>query len=105
MFAGAMLASVLRKKGVPLSSLADVAIFPQRNAEVLTSHKEEIARDKGLLSFLDAVRGMLGANGRVMLRPSGTEPKLRIMTESKDASAADFAARSIELFIRTKFDI
>lgn len=104
-FAGAMLASVLRKKGVPLSSLADVAIFPQRNAEVVTSHKEEIARDKGLLSFLDAVRGMLGANGRVMLRPSGTEPKLRIMTESKDASAADFAARSIELFIRTKFDI
>ena len=56
--------------------------------------------------FKDGVKLYLSDNSSwVLVRPSGTEPKLRIMTESKDASAADFAARSIELFIRTKFDI
>lgn len=104
-FAGASLARALKESGKTLSALADCPVYPQRNAEVATLHKDKIARDKTLLRYVAAIEDMLGEDGRIMLRPSGTERKLRIMAESKDAFLADFAARSIELFIRTQFDL
>lgn len=104
-FAGASLARALKESDKTLSALADCPVYPQRNAEVATLHKDKIARDKTLLRYVATIEDMLGEDGRIMLRPSGTERKLRIMAESKDAFLADFAARSIELFIRTQFDL
>ena len=103
--AGAALAAVVRGSGRELSSLAAFRRFPQCNAEVVTEHKFSIAADAELARFADAVRGMLGEDGRIMLRGSGTEPKLRIMAESKDAFLASFAARAVELFVRTHYSL
>ena len=103
--AGAALSAVVRGSGRELSSLAAFRRFPQCNADVVTEHKFSIAADAELARFADAVRGMLGEDGRIMLRGSGTEPKLRIMAESKDAFLASFAARAVELFVRTHFSL
>ena len=78
-----------RGSGRELSSLAAFRRFPQCNADVVTEHKFSIAADAELALFADAVRGMLGEDGRIMLRGSGTEPKLRIMAESDDGALCD----------------
>ena len=103
--AGAALALAMRRSGLPLSVLDDCKAYPQKNADILTPKKERIVRDRALRAYADAVEDMLGASGRVMIRASGTEPKIRVMAESKDPFLADFAARSIELFIRTNYEL
>ena len=70
-----------------------------------TAKKDEIVRDPALLKYAEAVKGMLSDCGRLMLRGSGTENKLRIMAESKDPFLAAYAARSLEMFIRTNFTL
>lgn len=104
-YAGARLARIVKESGRALSTLDDCTLLPQRNADVVTSHKDEIALSSALRDYVRAVESMLGERGRVMIRPSGTENKLRIMTESVDAFLADFAARSLEMFIRTHFTL
>lgn len=103
--AGAFLADTVRCSGRTLAELADCAPYPQININIQTRNKDKIARDKGLLRYAALVSDMLGADGRVMLRPSGTENKFRIMTESSDGFLAKFAAHNIEMFIRANFDL
>ncbi len=103
--AGAVLARTALDAGKPLSQLADFAIYPQVNVNIRTARKDEIARSPLLADYAEAVRGMLADSGRIMLRGSGTENKLRIMAESRDPFLAAYAARSIEMFIRTNFTL
>lgn len=103
--AGAVLAKTVLDAGKPLSELADCEIYPQVNVNVRTAKKDEIVRAPALLKYAEAVKGMLSDSGRLMLRGSGTENKLRIMAESKDPFLAAYAARSIEMFIRTNFTL
>ena len=104
-FAGAALAAVMKEKGEPLSRLADIRLFPQISTEVTTEKKTAICADRRLADYISAVTDMLGGTGRVLVRPSGTEPKIRIMTECRDPFLAAFAARSIEMFLRTAFPL
>ena len=103
--AGALLARTVKESGKTLSQLNDCTLYPQINTEIITRNKEKIAHDKNVCRFVRTVEDMLGDNGRIMLRPSGTENKMRIMAECKDDFLARFAARSIELHIRTTCEI
>lgn len=105
MLAGAVLANAVRASGGKLSALNDCRPFPQVNAEIVTAEKEKIVCDKRLRDYVRTIEDMLGERGRIMLRPSGTEKKIRIMAESEDGFLAGFAARSIELFIRSNYSL
>ena len=50
-----------------------------------------------------AVEAQLAGNGRVLLRPSGTEPLLRVMVEATDASVANEAAEHLAAIVRARW--
>ncbi len=65
-----------------LSSLVDdVMVYPQYLVNVRVSDKDEVMNDKSVLAAVKEVEALIDGNGRVLLRPSGTEPLIRVMTE------------------------
>jgi phosphoglucosamine mutase len=84
---GLMLASIVMRSGKPLSKLADVVkILPQVliNAKVKDEHKDHIMEDEEVRKRIKALDKHFHGNGRVLIRPSGTEPLVRVMIEGKD---------------------
>ena len=74
--------------------LADVSLYPQTLINVRLSAGHEWRASTALARESAAVQAELGEAGRVLIRPSGTEPLVRVMVEARDASqAADCARR------------
>jgi phosphoglucosamine mutase len=76
---------LMMKKGKMLSELtADVSLYPQKLINV------PVVKGKNYKDFPDIIRVIescverLGKRGRVLVRPSGTEPKIRVMVESEE---------------------
>ena len=60
--------------------------FPQTMINVRTAGKRDLSGNAAIRSAVAAVESRLGRKGRVLLRPSGTEPVVRVMVEGEDAS-------------------
>ena len=86
--------SVLARMAETGRSLADLAGVMTRLPQVLQNVRAERSRATDI-DVLDAVaheQGLLGGSGRVLLRPSGTEPLVRVMVEAETAERADEVA-------------
>lgn len=84
---GIELASIVRRSGKPLSKLADVvSILPQVlvNAKVKEENKHHILEDDQIKKKIKALEHKFHGKGRVLIRPSGTEPLVRVMIEGQD---------------------
>jgi len=77
---------VMLTTGCPLSELRRVLRkFPQRSATVAVKAKPPLESLAALQEAMRAVEAELGAGGRILVRYSGTEPKLRLLVEGADA--------------------
>ena len=71
--------------GRPLAELAErIPLLPQEQRAVKVRHKEQWEGDPALLRAIADAEQRLGGGGRVLVRPSGTEPALRVMVEGTD---------------------
>ncbi|HET9756122.1 MAG TPA: phosphoglucosamine mutase [Candidatus Limnocylindrales bacterium] len=79
---------VLRVMTGRRKSLADLAeaipLLPQQQRAVKARHKDQWEGDPTLRRAIAAASARLGSAGRVLVRPSGTEPALRVMVEGPD---------------------
>ncbi|MFD2630449.1 phosphoglucosamine mutase [Oceanobacillus kapialis] len=83
MLSALQLVNVLKETGKKLSELAsEMTIFPQVLKNVRVTDKNEALTNSRILSEIEAVEQELGEDGRVLVRPSGTEPLVRVMVEA-----------------------
>jgi phosphoglucosamine mutase len=78
---------VVTSSGRRLADLAEqIPLLPQEQRAVRVRHKEQWEGDPVLRRAIADAESRLGAGGRVLVRPSGTEPSLRVMIEGDDAA-------------------
>ncbi len=83
--AGLQLLAIMKKRKKPLSELASIMeSFPQILKNVRTSSKIEIATIPDFPQTISKMEEKLGNTGRILVRPSGTEPVIRVMLEGQD---------------------
>lgn len=96
MLTGIQLARTLREAGATLSELADrIPRVPQVMINSLVRHREQWEIDPEFAAAVAEADARLGVRGRVLVRPSGTEPKIRIMVEGEDADEIGQIAREL----------
>jgi phosphoglucosamine mutase len=85
---------ILGRTGRPLSELAArIPLYPQEQRTIPVRHKDQWEADLRLVEAVRAAEAELAGRGRILVRPSGTEPALRIMVEGADAArVAELAA-------------
>ncbi len=84
---GVQLLGVMRRQGKTLRRLASVMpVYPQvlKNMVVTPNAKERFADDVGIQEKIHEIEERLGDEGRILVRVSGTEPKIRVMLEGRD---------------------
>ena len=80
---GVQLLNVLKQTGKKLSELADeVQTFPQELVNIRVRSKEGAMEVPAIKEVIAQVEQEMAGNGRILVRPSGTEPLLRVMAEA-----------------------
>lgn len=69
--------------------------FPQSMINVKLANASEFSASKNVQSAVSDAELQLGKNGRVLLRPSGTEPVVRVMVEGEDLEVVDRLAKQL----------
>ncbi len=83
------LAAVLKETGLPLSKLRNVMRrFPQVLVNVNVAEKHRLGTSATIAEAIREAEAELGETGRVLVRPSGTEPLVRVMAEAADEETA-----------------
>jgi phosphoglucosamine mutase len=79
----------IRRSGKSLAGLLDgIRLFPQELINVRVAAPSAWRSNAALVSEMARVEAELGENGRILIRPSGTEPVLRVMVEARDGKQA-----------------
>lgn len=101
------LLSQLKRTGVNLSEAAKVITrYPQFMVNIKTSVEGKLAffTDHTVKEILEEAKAKLGDTGRLVTRPSGTEPLIRVMTEGEDEALAKAVAEDTAARIKAQLD-
>jgi phosphoglucosamine mutase len=86
----------IRRSGMTLAALTqELVLYPQRLINVRVHKDFDWQRHDGLAAARTQVERELGQDGRVLIRPSGTEPLLRVMVEARSDDAAERLAQRL----------
>lgn len=88
--------AIMVKKNKSLADLTTgLELLPQSLVNLKTEHAQQLAQDQRVIKAVDALSAELKNEGRVLLRPSGTEPMLRVMIEGTDKNQVNAYAETL----------
>lgn len=102
------LTKVMKETGMSLSELAaQVTIYPQKlvNIRVDNSMKHKAMAVPAIAAIIEKMEAEMEGNGRILVRPSGTEPLLRVMAEAPTDEEVDYYVDTIADVVRTEIGI
>ncbi len=100
---GLHLVAEMARTGSTLAELASVmTVYPQILVNVRGVNHHGMRASTVIADAVKAVEAELGDTGRVLLRPSGTEPMVRVMVEAADQATADRFAHSLAEVVRAE---
>jgi phosphoglucosamine mutase len=88
-----VLQAISRSGKTLAQQLSEVTLFPQVLINVRLQPGQDWKANTALSQAQQAVTAELGNTGRVLIRPSGTEPLVRVMVEARDAQQAQACAQ------------
>jgi phosphoglucosamine mutase len=97
--AAALLLCSAIKGRKPSEAAAVMTRYPQHKENVRVASKE---LSPVILDAVERIAGKLGETGRVLVRPSGTEPVMRILVESENAEVARVACASLAALVESE---
>lgn len=96
LLAALRVASILQARRMPLSRLLqDLILYPQVLLNVRLKHRKPLESLPSVMDAIEATRRLLGENGRVLVRFSGTEPLARVMIEGQELTQIQRLATEI----------
>jgi phosphoglucosamine mutase len=100
---GLHLVAEMARTGKTLAELASVmTVYPQVMVNVRGVDHHSLRSDEVIAVAVAAAEERLGDTGRVLLRPSGTEPLVRVMVEAAEQSLAEEIAESLAAIVRER---
>ncbi|MGV3023099.1 phosphoglucosamine mutase [Streptococcus suis] len=102
------LTKIMKETGKTLSELAaEVTIYPQKlvNIRVENSMKDKAMEVPAIAAIIEKMEAEMAGNGRILVRPSGTEPLLRVMAEAPTDAEVDYYVDTIADVVRAEIGL
>jgi len=102
------LTKIIQETGKSLSQLAsEVTIYPQKlvNIRVENTMKDKAMEVPAIKAIIDKMEEEMAGNGRILVRPSGTEPLLRVMAEAPTTEEVDYYVDTIAEVVKAEIGI
>ena len=91
--------NAIKESGKTLKELkSEIEIYPQLLENITVKDKNVVLNDNDINKAIEEVKDLLSDNGRILVRPSGTEPLIRVMVEAKTQEICkEYVSKIIEL--------
>ncbi|HMK50602.1 MAG TPA: phosphoglucosamine mutase, partial [Thermodesulfovibrionales bacterium] len=94
---------LMKKRDAALSALSSVIkLYPQILTNVVVEHRQDIKTFPEIEDAIQSAEKKLQGRGRILVRPSGTEPKIRVMLEGEDLKLIRRLGQDIAKVIQEK---
>ena len=103
---GIQLLNVMKETGKKLSELAEeVQTYPQKLVNIRVSDKNGAMDVPAIKAIIEEVESEMNGNGRILVRPSGTEPLLRVMAEAPTQEKVDLYVDRIASVVKQEIGL